>query len=500
MIIKVKSTTLELVIPDGYQKSSPTGIIKGLKQLGSSSELYCKITENADCRISISKKKDAKMDYAETPEDIVDHIHSKLSNDEGLIQVGIGNTVRDIPYCFQLIKHLKSEMPPSGVSYYLLMEMPFGSETIEIMGLFTEIGTTGMRDAIGYQLAQAARLIGGEDGDDLFAGWTEDPYDPNFTKGKLMNLSEREGLDGLFTNHPLSQAREMIHALLCDELMLPIDDAESEKEAKVQDSSFSEQVATNNDSGTVRDKSDPASQLSQEELARLLLSKETKRRFVPQKEIVGQTPDLPLPRKDNKATSGLLGKKQFESGLAAAKKGLSSAKGVAVKTASAVQEKSKELQMSVLRFVDKKKNAKFLEAKLSSFEDGLNEGKAYATDYIKKYVNFCLASTAISYYFARCDGSIDENEQLEIEHDLDSIIKNRDLPAALRNKLYEISNNENLSFEEVREYLDGVGKDTLKEFSNDIEEIIFADGMLSEAEKAAKAVFDAYCSERLGDG
>ena len=118
-------------------------------------------------------------------------------------------------------------------------------------------------------------------------------------------------------------------------------------------------------------------------------------------------------------------------GAIAAKHGAISASQGIVKMAEAVGEKSKKVQMNVLTYVDKKKNARFLKAKLSAFEDGLKAGKMQTVDYIKKYANFCLASTAISFYFARCDGSIDEMEYLEIEHDLDSIIKNKDLQGTL---------------------------------------------------------------------
>ena len=70
-------------------------------------------------------------------------------------------------------------------------------------------------------------------------------------------------------------------------------------------------------------------------------------------------------------------------------------------------------------YVDKKKNSRFLKTKLQSFEDGMKAGKYQAVDYIKKYANFCLAATALSYYFARCDGDISEEELLEIQFDLD---------------------------------------------------------------------------------
>ena len=96
-------------------------------------------------------------------------------------------------------------------------------------------------------------------------------------------------------------------------------------------------------------------------------------------------------------------------------------------------EKSKEVQMNVLTYIDQKKNARFLKAKLSAFEDGLKAGKMQTVDYIKKYANFCLASTALSFYFARCDGMIDAAEQLGIH----TILVTKDHKETL-NKLAEL--------------------------------------------------------------
>lgn len=191
------------------------------------------------------------------------------------------------------------------------------------------------------------------------------------------------------------------------------------------------------------------------------------------------------------------GSSVLSEGISAAKHGAISATQGVVKVAETVGEKSKEIQMNALTYVNKKKNARFLKAKLSAFEDGLKAGKMQTVDYIKKYANFCLASTAISFYFARCDGSIDEMEYLEIEHDLDSIIKNKDLPESLRNKLAEISMKEDLTFKDVSHYLDGVGIDTLMELAKDIDEIIMADGDVTPAEIDAKEKFEAYLIKRM---
>jgi hypothetical protein len=45
-------------------------------------------------------------------------------------------------------------------------------------------------------------------------GWAFDPYDNNFTRGFLMNLSENSQFDEMFLLHPLSEARKFIKELV----------------------------------------------------------------------------------------------------------------------------------------------------------------------------------------------------------------------------------------------------------------------------------------------
>lgn len=135
-------------------------------------------------------------------------------------------------------------------------------------------------------------------------------------------------------------------------------------------------------------------------------------------------------------------------------------------------------------------------AKTSSFEDGLKEGKKETVDEIMKFADFYLATTALSYYFARCDGKISEEEELEIEHDLDAIIKNIDIPAPVRQKLVEISTDENMTFDDVKMYLNKVSIETLRILEKDVDEIISASGGICEAEKIARQVFVDYLEGR----
>ena len=76
-----------------------------------------------------------------------------------------------------------------------------------------------MRDTLGMEFARRAGLTN-MTGDNPFEGWNEDPFDKTYTKGIPMNLSEKEGIDGLFPYHPLTQAREFLLAVLEDKFVI----------------------------------------------------------------------------------------------------------------------------------------------------------------------------------------------------------------------------------------------------------------------------------------
>lgn len=165
-----------------------------------------------------------------------------------------------------------------------------------------------------------------------------------------------------------------------------------------------------------------------------------------------------------------------------------------------VGEKGKAAQKEVLLFIDKQKNKKFFEAKRASFEDGIKQGKIETVDFIKKFTNYYLAITALSYYFARCDGNIDATEIEEINKDLGGIVKNKDLPENVFIAMQTISEKEDLSFSDVIKYLDNISNETLIGLEEDVNEIILADGILTDEEAAAKKAFIDYCNQRLEAG
>ena len=134
-------------------------------------------------------------------------------------------------------------------------------------------------------------------------------------------------------------------------------------------------------------------------------------------------------------------------------------------------------------------------AKESSFKDGVNEGRASTVNEVEKYVDFYMATTALSYYAAKCDGYISREEQLEIDQDLDAIKKNVDIPDAVKNELQRIINSD-ITFDIVKGYLDKVGIETLRKLKRDVDEIIEADGRISSEEQRVRAEFAEYLRKR----
>ncbi|HHT21176.1 MAG TPA: hypothetical protein GXZ74_07050 [Tissierellia bacterium] len=132
---------------------------------------------------------------------LIDGIHAQLGDNQGLIEVGRNSTKDGQAYIYSIVKTL---LEPHGVQYTLSYQMIKDGGIIQLQGFFSEAGTTGQRDALVY----AALSSEGKIGDDL-SGWTEDPYDPNYKHGALMNLSEAEHVDEMFPEHPLTMAREL---------------------------------------------------------------------------------------------------------------------------------------------------------------------------------------------------------------------------------------------------------------------------------------------------
>lgn len=145
---------------------------------------------------------------------------------------------------------------------------------------------------------------------------------------------------------------------------------------------------------------------------------------------------------------------------------------------------------------NERKEKQIREAKKSAFKDGINEGTYLAADTLKNMASFSLGLTALAYYFARCDGSIDEKEMLEMDYYLNSLKMHKDMPKPIKNELVKIAKNDVLSFSDVERYLDDVSVDTLKGMLEVINNIIIADGVITDEEEEAREKFIDYLNKR----
>lgn len=231
-IVKLDDSDIEILLPDGYEKLKYKNFLEGIiKSFANEEAGFQKTVSMSDNLVLIYK---TTPDKAMDPDDIqrlIDSIHDNLEPSQGLIEVRNGVTRRGFKYIYSIVKNLGGDFP--GVQYYLRLDLLNGDDVVEVRADFNEIGETGLRETIGFELARRAGLVSFDT--EAFAGWSEDPYDPSYVLGCRKNLSEKESLDRLFPDNPLSQARELLRAILKDELVIE-DESESKKNAEEQPS------------------------------------------------------------------------------------------------------------------------------------------------------------------------------------------------------------------------------------------------------------------------
>lgn len=215
MQISLRNTNILLLVPDGYDREERGS--KLYKELGTklgitNHEVLSKFTSNSDGLVIIHPiSKDYSMEFG-NKQLIIDKLHDSMGDSQGLIEVDCGKTVRGYDYIYSIVKTYNRDT--LEVDFRLRLDITDGNEIQEVEGYFFESGMTGGRDATGGIFADIAGLSTlTADGRE---GWAEDPYDPTYKKGVPMILSERRGMDGLFPEHPLSQARELLLALVND--------------------------------------------------------------------------------------------------------------------------------------------------------------------------------------------------------------------------------------------------------------------------------------------
>ena len=223
IIVQLAGSNMKVLLPDGYVRIKYKNPLKEMERSIIHSETFYQKTVSTSDDIVMICKIDAKD--AMNPADVqglIDGIHQNLSDSQGMIEVKSGKTNRGYTYIYSIIKDLSSKRA-LGVKYYLRLNLFHGQDIVEIQANFSEINTTGQREAMSHVLAKKAGLMEIE----------EDPYDPTFKKGKLKNLAEKEGLDGLFPENPLTQCHELLLAVLQDAFVISL--SEKERQSMVAD-------------------------------------------------------------------------------------------------------------------------------------------------------------------------------------------------------------------------------------------------------------------------
>lgn len=127
---------------------------------------------------------------------------------ENVIEVGGGLVSVDVISIkeFSAIKTIfKFPLKPSGMRYLGSLTFPFAEFSYVMKVDCPEYGTTGIREALIY-----SKVMQNVDPQDPYKGWFEDPYNPSRQDSVMLNKSEEQQYDRLFSDHPLSRLRQYL--------------------------------------------------------------------------------------------------------------------------------------------------------------------------------------------------------------------------------------------------------------------------------------------------
>lgn len=151
-------------------------------------------------------------------ENVIATIHERGIDDQsGLLAVKSVTSPKGVQFVYSLFKRLIPQDQGGGVMYTLTAYIRSDNTAYQIQSMIGEYGMTGMRDsAILPQMLSQGKVTMAPSNDGQppkMSGWSSDPYDPSFTKGIPMNLSESEEYDAQFPNHPLTVMRKLLREI-----------------------------------------------------------------------------------------------------------------------------------------------------------------------------------------------------------------------------------------------------------------------------------------------
>lgn len=217
MQVKLNNSDLALLLPKGYeyvQNGQSLYAEMYHHRTARDVEMFQNLRSSSYGNITISHIERADAMPFGDKDALIRGIHASLNDDQGLIEVESGVAPRGYEYIYSIIKTYHQD--ELNVNYCLRLNLRNSDEIIEALATYFEAGTTGMRSAMGWNMAMKAGFEQDDESPHRIKGWAQDPYDPDYKKGCRMILAERAGLDGLFPDDPLSQVRELVLALTED--------------------------------------------------------------------------------------------------------------------------------------------------------------------------------------------------------------------------------------------------------------------------------------------
>ena len=136
---------------------------------------------------------------------VIDSIRGNIGEDQGIVEVKGGVTDDKKKYAYSLIKNVTKQ---TGVNYLVTMHIDEENTTSFIQIQAGEPKNSGLREKEVYAKLQKEGKIKDN------KGWATDPYDINYTKGALKNLSENEEYDEAYPDSPLAKVRELINFII----------------------------------------------------------------------------------------------------------------------------------------------------------------------------------------------------------------------------------------------------------------------------------------------
>jgi len=198
MRIKVNGCSKSFVFSDEWQK------VKSMPEDPPNSVCIMKVTEASQCMVLFYQIDINDIMPFDKTNDVINGIHNAMDKRQGLIEVEASKE-----NCQNIYSIIKSSLEDNTIQYCLTLHFEYDKKYFNATGFFSECGMTGVRESVIFEAAKKDGKIGKKN-----EGWCFDPYDKNFKKGLLMNLSENKYFDDKFPLHPLSETRRFIKEFL----------------------------------------------------------------------------------------------------------------------------------------------------------------------------------------------------------------------------------------------------------------------------------------------